>query len=88
MGADPGNQPMGVMRSDLTGADLRGADLRGADLRKAKLTRADLTGAALDSADLAGADLSNTILRAIRGRATIRNLDRALHVETALFDGR
>jgi uncharacterized protein YjbI with pentapeptide repeats len=85
MGADPGNQPMGVMRSDLTGADLRGADLRGADLRKAKLTRADLTGARLDSADVAGADLSNAILRDVRGRATLRNLDRALNVETAIF---
>ncbi len=86
MGADPGNQPMGVMRSDLTDADLRGADLRGADLRKAKLIRADLSGALLDSADVAGVDLSGAILRGVRGRATLRNLDRALNVETARFD--
>src|SRR6266540_3371846 len=73
-GADPGNQPMGLMRTDATGADFTAADLRDANLRKTKLTRADLTGA-----DLAGA-----ILRSIRGRDKIRGLDQALHLDQAL----
>lgn len=84
MGADPGNQPMGVMRTDLTGADLAGADLTRADLRKAKLVRADLTGATLAGADVAGADFTGATLRDIRGRDTIRNLDRALHLDLAV----
>jgi uncharacterized protein YjbI with pentapeptide repeats len=84
LGADPGNQPMGVMRTDLTGADLSGADLSGADLRKANLTRADLTAANLADADLAGAELAGAVLRDVRGRDRIRNLDRAKGVERAV----
>jgi uncharacterized protein YjbI with pentapeptide repeats len=84
MGADPGNQPMGVMRTDLTGADLAGADLSRADLRKANFTRADLTGATLAGADVTGADFASATLRSIRGRGEIRNLDRALNLDRAV----
>jgi uncharacterized protein YjbI with pentapeptide repeats len=86
MGADPGNQPMGLMRTDLTGADLREADLTGADLRKTNLTRADLTGANVSGADVRGADLTGTILRALRGRATLRGLDAARNLDKAITD--
>ena len=86
MGADPGNQPMGLMRTDLTGADLREADLTGADLRKTNLTRADLTGATVSGADVRGADLTGTILRALRGRATLRGLDAARNLDKAISD--
>jgi len=82
LGADPGNQPMGVMRTDLEGADLTGADLRGADLRKVNFTRANLAGADVTDADLAGA-----VMRAVVGRDRIRGLDRARNVERAIVDG-
>lgn len=85
MGADPGNQPMGVMRTDLSGADLTDADLRGADLRKVNLTRANLTGADLTDVNLAGAMLNGAVLRRIRGRDRIRGLDSALNVDQAIF---
>ena len=81
LGADPGNQPMGIMRTDLTGADLAGADLRGADLRKAVLTRANVAGADVTDADLAGA-----VLRSLRGRAELRGLDRARNAARAIDD--
>ena len=81
LGADPGTQPMGIMRTDLTGADLAGADLRGADLRKAVLTRANVAGADVTDADLAGA-----ILRSLRGRAELRGLDRARNAARAIDD--
>ena len=77
LGADPGNQPMGVMRTDLEGADLRGADLR-----KVNFTRANLAGADVTDADLAGA-----VMRAVVGRDRIRGLDRARNVERAIVDG-
>lgn len=86
LGADPGNQPMGLMRTDLTGSDLRGADLSGANLRKADLTRTDLTGADLTDADLTGADLTGTVLRSIRGRNKIRGLEQAKNLEQAVFN--
>jgi uncharacterized protein YjbI with pentapeptide repeats len=85
-GADRGNQPMGLMRTDATGADFTEADLSDANLRKADLTRADLTGADLTGADLAGADLTGTILRAIRGRDKIRGLDQARHLDQAIVN--
>jgi uncharacterized protein YjbI with pentapeptide repeats len=85
LGADPGNQPMGVMRTDLTGADLTDADLRGADLRKVNLTRANLTGADLTDVDIAGAMLNGAVLRNIRGRDRIRGLDSARNVDQAIF---
>ena len=85
MGADPGNQPMGVMRTDLTGADLTDADLRGADLRKVILTRANLTGADLTDVNIAGASLNGAVLRNIRGRDRIRGLDSARNVDQAIF---
>jgi uncharacterized protein YjbI with pentapeptide repeats len=85
-GADPGNQPMGLMRADFTGADLTGADLADANFKKVKLTRANLTGADLTNTDLTLAELDGTVLRSIKGRATIRGLDKAKHVEDAVFD--
>ncbi len=57
MGADPGNQSMGVMRATFVGADLSGADLSGANLFKA-----DLSYATLAKARLVGADLRNSEL--------------------------
>lgn len=85
LGADPGNQPMGVMRTDLTGADLTDADLRGADLRKVNLTRANLTGTDLTDVNIAGAVLNGTVLRRIRGWDRIRGLDSARNIEQAIF---
>ncbi|MGH7539309.1 MAG: pentapeptide repeat-containing protein [Gemmatimonadales bacterium] len=85
-GADPGNQPMGLMRTDATGADFTEVDLSGANLRKVNLTRADLTRADLTGADLTGAELAGTILRAIRGRDTIRGLDQAKYLDRAVFN--
>jgi uncharacterized protein YjbI with pentapeptide repeats len=85
-GADPGNQPMGLMRTDAADADCTDADFTDANLRKMNLTRAVLTGANLTNADLTGADLAETDLRHIRGRETIRGLDRALHLEQAKFN--
>jgi uncharacterized protein YjbI with pentapeptide repeats len=81
LGADPGNQPMGIMRTDATGADLARADLTGANLRKVNLTRADLSGADLTGADVAGADFTGAILRGTRGRADLRGADRAKNLE-------
>jgi uncharacterized protein YjbI with pentapeptide repeats len=77
LGADPGNQPMGIMRTDASSADLSGADLTGANLRKVNFSRADLTGADLTSADVAGADFTGAILRSIRGRSEMRGVSRA-----------
>ena len=85
LGADPANQPMGIMRTDLTGADLTEADLTGADLRKVLLVRANLTGANVTDADVTGADLSGARLGSIRGRDRIRGLDRARNVDKAFF---
>jgi uncharacterized protein YjbI with pentapeptide repeats len=73
MGADPKNQPMGLMRTDLTNATLAGADLTGADLRKAKLTRVDLTGATVANADFTNADLTDAVVTDIRGRDSARS---------------
>jgi uncharacterized protein YjbI with pentapeptide repeats len=86
LGADPRNQPMGVMRSDLTGADLSGADLTNADLRKAKLTRATLTGANLTGCDLSLAELSGATFHQIVGRDSIKGLDQAKYRDQAVFD--
>lgn len=85
-GADPGNQPMGLMRTDATDADCSDANFTDANLRKMNLTRAVLTGANLTNADLTGADLSDADLRNIHGRETIRGLDKALHLEQAKFN--
>lgn len=84
-GADPANQPMGVMRTDLTNADLSGADLTGANLRKANLTRADLTGADLTDADVTWADFHGAILRSVRGWDRIRGLGQAKNVDQAVL---
>jgi uncharacterized protein YjbI with pentapeptide repeats len=88
LGADPRNQPMGVMRSDLTEANMSGADLTGANLRKAKLTRANLTGAIMTGSDLSLAELSGTIFHQIVGRDSIKGLDQAKFREDAIFDPR
>src|SRR5205823_4654777 len=82
----PGNQSMGIMRVDASGVDFSGADFTGANLRKALLVRADLTGADLTDADVTGADLTGAILKGIRGRDRIRGLDKALHVDQAIFN--
>lgn len=63
IGADPGNQSMGVMRAQFGGADLTGADLSNANLFKADfsyatLHRVSLTGADLRNSELIGADLT------------------------------
>jgi uncharacterized protein YjbI with pentapeptide repeats len=81
LGADPGNQPMGIMRTDATGADLARADLTSANLRKVNFTRADLSGADLTGADVAGADFTGAILRETRGRSVLRGADRAKNLE-------
>lgn len=60
VGADPGNQSMGVMRATFVGADLTGADFSGANLYKADLSYASLRQANLARANLANADLVNT----------------------------
>lgn len=86
MGADPRNQPMGVMRSDFTNADFTGADFTGANLRKAQLVRANLTGATLTDADLSLADVAEAVFHNIRGRETIKGLSQAKHVDEAHFD--
>ena len=86
LGVDPGNQSMGIMRVDATSVDFRGADFTGANLFKALLVRADLTGADLTDADVTGADLTGAILKGIRGRDHLRGLDKALHVDQAIFN--
>ena len=85
-GADRANQPMGLMRTDLTGADLTGANLRGADLRKADLTRADLSGADVTGTDVTGAELGGTILKALRGRDRLKGLDSAKNADKAVWN--
>ena len=72
LGADPRNQPMGVMRTDMSAADLSGADLTGANLRKTKLTRSTLTGANLTGCDLSLAELSGANFQKIVGRDAIK----------------
>lgn len=86
LGADPGNQSMGIMRTDATGVDFTGADFSGANLRKVLFTRADLSGADLTDADVTGADFTGAILRSIKGRDRIRGLDKALNVDQAIFN--
>jgi uncharacterized protein YjbI with pentapeptide repeats len=60
IGADPGNQSMGVMRAAFVGADLSGADLSGANLFKADFSYANLAGANLSHTNLTNADLVST----------------------------
>lgn len=86
LGADPRNQPMGVMRNDFTGCDFTGADLSGANLRKAKLIRADFTNANISGADVTFADLSGAVFRHVTGRETLRGLNTAANVGDAVFD--
>ena len=67
LGAELGNQSMGLMRGDLTGANARGADFTGARLVRtvlsfATLTDTDFSGADLSTANLAGADLTGARL--------------------------
>jgi uncharacterized protein YjbI with pentapeptide repeats len=77
LGADRGNQPMGIMRTDATSTDLSGADLTGANLRKVNFTRADLSGADLTFADVTGADFTGANLRSVRGRSRMRGAAQA-----------
>jgi uncharacterized protein YjbI with pentapeptide repeats/mono/diheme cytochrome c family protein len=85
LGVDPGNQSMGLMRVDATAVDFGGADFTGASLRKAVLVRASFAGADLTDADVTYADLAGAILKDVRGKDSIRGLDRALHVDQAIF---
>jgi uncharacterized protein YjbI with pentapeptide repeats len=87
LGADQGNQPMGIMRTDATSTDLSGADLTGANLRKVNFTRADLSGADLTSADVAGADFTGANLHAVRGRSRMRGTAEAKNLPQAEGDG-
>jgi uncharacterized protein YjbI with pentapeptide repeats len=57
IGADPGNQSMGVMRAQFVSADLSGADFSGANLYKADFSYARLVGARLADADLRNTEL-------------------------------
>ena len=86
LGADPGNQPMGIMRTDATGADFSRTDLTGANLRKANFTRADLSGADLTGADVAGADFADAILRSVRGRSQLRGVEQAKNLQLPAED--
>ncbi|HVH10212.1 MAG TPA: pentapeptide repeat-containing protein [Gemmatimonadales bacterium] len=85
LGVDPANQSMGQMRVDATAVDFSGADFTGASLRKALLARANFAGADLTDADVTYADLAGARLANVRGRERIRGLDRAVHVDEALF---
>jgi len=67
VGADPGNQSMGVMRAAFPGADLAGADFTDANLFKvdfsyASLRQASLAGANLNNSDLVNTDFTNANL--------------------------
>ena len=66
IGADPGNQSMGVMRATFVSADLSEADFTGANLFKADFSHATLAGAKLVRADLSNAELVQTDLTAGR----------------------
>jgi uncharacterized protein YjbI with pentapeptide repeats len=73
-----------LSRAVLTFSRFVGADLRRADLNLADLSKVDLSGADLTGADLTNANLDETNLAGakgfdtVRGRDTIRNLERAL----------
>jgi uncharacterized protein YjbI with pentapeptide repeats len=86
LGADPRNQPMGVMRNDFTDCDFTGADLSNANLRKAKLIRANFTKANVSGADVTLSDLSGAVFHNITGRETILGLSTAQNVGDAVFD--
>ncbi|MEP6572080.1 MAG: pentapeptide repeat-containing protein [Gemmatimonadota bacterium] len=60
IGADPGNQSMGVMRAAFVGADLSGADFSGANLFKVDFSYANLAGANLSHTNITNADLIST----------------------------
>ena len=60
IGADPGNQSMGVMRAQFVSADLTGADFTDANLFKADFSFASLRKAKLVNANLQNADLAST----------------------------
>ncbi len=65
--------------SRFVGADLRRVSFVMADLSMTDLSGADLTGADLSDANLDGANLAGVKgFETVRGRDTIRNLDRAL----------
>src|SRR6266851_2813006 len=66
LGADAGNQSMGIMRLDATGVDFRGADLTDADV-----TGADLSGALLK--DIRGKDRIRGLDKALHADQAIFN---------------
>jgi len=84
IGADPGNQSMGVMRAQFGNADLTGADLSGANLFKADFSYATLAGANLSHANLGNADL----VQADFSRADLSDADlTAADIGGAIFTG-
>jgi len=85
-GADMRNQPMGLMRTDLTGADLSGADLTGANLQHARLVRTNLTNATLTHADVTNADVNSAIFHRARGWDSIIGWNKALNTDQAILD--
>ena len=60
IGADPGNQSMGVMRASFVGGDLTGADFSGSNLFKADFSHASLKDAVLRGVNLGNGDLVET----------------------------
>src|SRR2546430_521340 len=58
----------------------------GADLRKVRLGRAGLSGADPSDAERTGADPTAASRKGIRGRDRLRGLDKALHVDQAIFN--
>ena len=62
IGADPGNQSMGVMRATFISADLSGADFTGANLFKADFSHATLAGARSRAPNLSNSELVQTDL--------------------------
>jgi len=85
-GADMRNQPMGLMRTDLTGADLTGSNLTGANLQHARLVRANLTNTTLTRVDVTNADVNSAIFRGARGRDSMIGWNKTINADQAILD--
>jgi uncharacterized protein YjbI with pentapeptide repeats len=84
IGADPGNQSMGVMRAQFVGADLSGADFTGSNLYKADFSYARLVGTVLAGTDLRNTDLTEADLT----KADVTGADvTAANLNGAIFTG-
>jgi uncharacterized protein YjbI with pentapeptide repeats len=80
-----------MRHADLTGSLLKHTMLMGVDLSGAKLISADLSGAdlsdsRLDDADFSGADLAGARFTGISDKSTVKGLDSAKNVNSAIFD--